>query len=537
MGSNTLRHRLTGNLALVVGVAAILLAFGGRSLPAGETSQLFEPAVSIVRDGTPTIAPQGELTRKERVWGLHSLTNSVVHLPGALLVEVGAKFRPQARNGLTVMGARLASAVLAGVVALQIFCLAMTLGLSMTVARIAAVLVVFTTSIAVFGRTPLHHVLHAVLFTGAFAAAIKLAGAPSLKAARNLSLWLAALLTAATGFVLMLPGVVLVALWYGLRRGLPAARFGWALAWPLVLGMLVTGLDSRLRLGSGVAVFSALWAVPMKQGALSGLWAILLSPGKSLLLYNLPVVLGCFGVRSIVQRGHAHLLWLMALFIVPGLLYFAKYPFWTGGWGWGPRYLLYTVPVLLLPALYFLEDLVGFIRQRRLRALLLPGMVALYFVGAGFVVQVLGSALSPENYLRISKTVRDLWLGGPVRSGAFAATTPWGCSPCFEDEYVASYLPPFQPIEGHVWLGSHLWADDSAETAQLTGPWHRETVLDFDIKVPYDLARFDWWFLDHLKTPRSIALCVALIGGLLFLAAFSMLAWIRNAKPRDGKGV
>ena len=116
------------------------------------------------------------------------------------------------------------------------------------------------------------------------------------------------------------------------------------------LGLLAAGLDSWLRFNSPTAVFSALWAVPMKQGFPSGLWSIFFSPGKSVLLYNLPVVLSSFGVRFMLRRGHAHVLALAAIFVFPVLLYLAKNPFWSGGWGWGPRHLLYAVPVLLLPA-------------------------------------------------------------------------------------------------------------------------------------------------------------------------------------------
>jgi hypothetical protein len=533
MGSNTLRHRLTGNLSLVAGVAAILLAFGGRGLPEGEERHIFEPALSLVRDGTPKFFPPGEPARKERVWGGQPIASSAVHLPGALLVELGAKLRPQARDDLTVMGSQLASAVLAGVLATQFFGLACLLGFSRTVAGIAAVFAVFTTSMAVLGRTPLSHVLHAVLFTGAFATAVAFVETPSLKGARNLSLWLATLLTVAFGFALSVPGVVAVATWYGLRGGLSAPRLGWALAWPLVLGLLVSGIDSWLRMNTLTAVFAQVWSVPMKQSALSGLWGIFFSPGKSLLLYNLPIVLGCFGVRSILRRGQSQLLWLGVVFVVPGMLYFAKHPYWSGGWGWGPRYLMYTVPVLLLPALYHAEDLADLVRQRRWRTLFLPGTVAVFFVGAGLVIQLLGSALAPENYLRISSAVRTQWLGQPNRSGAFVQTFAPSCSPCFEDDYITSYLPPFQPIEGHVWLAKHLWAGDSHDVAQLTGPWHRETILDLNIKAEYELARFDWWLLDHLKNPRSIVMGLLLFGGLLFFVAFSFRLGIRNTDSEE----
>jgi len=534
MGSNPLRKRLTGNVALVVAVAAILLAFGGRGEPGGEARQLFEPALSLVRDGTPKIANLGQPASAPRVWGDASLASSVVHLPGALLVQVGAKVRPQARVSLTVFGARLASAVLAGILAVQFFGLALSLGLSLVVARIGTGLLLFATSAAVLGRTPLPHMLHAVVFTGAFSAAMAFARAPDCRSARNVGLWLAGLLALGGAFALVLPGVVVFVLWYGLRAGLTAPALGLSLGWPLLLGLGVTCIDSYLRLNSPTSVFAALWAFPMKQGVFSGLWSLFVSPGKSILLYNLPIVLGFFGVRAILERGQSRLLWLGLVFVAPAFLYLAKHPFWTGGWGWGPRHAFFAVPVLLLPALYFLEMIADLIRERRLRALILPGLMAVYFSGSGLVVQTLGSALAPENYLGIAAFARSLWLGGPNRSGAFLKGSPASCSPCFEDDYTNVYLPPFQPIEGHAWLASHLWAGDDVATAQLDGPWHRETILDLDIKVPYEMARFDWWILDHLNKVRSMVLALVLFAGLLFLAAFALLRWFRDTNLDDG---
>ena len=78
-----------------------------------------------------------------------------------------------------------------------------------------------------------------------------------------------------------------------------------------------------------------------------GLHGFLLSPGKSVLLYNPLLFLWPF---SIVPFHRAHrsesLLGLVALGAT--LLFFSPLYWWHGDWAWGPRYLLPVIPLLVL---------------------------------------------------------------------------------------------------------------------------------------------------------------------------------------------
>lgn len=79
-----------------------------------------------------------------------------------------------------------------------------------------------------------------------------------------------------------------------------------------------------------------------------GLVGLLLTPGKSLLLFAPPLLLALARAPALwrAHRGAA----LAALGSgATALLFFASYFYWEGGYAFGPRHLLPVVPLLLLP--------------------------------------------------------------------------------------------------------------------------------------------------------------------------------------------
>ncbi len=79
----------------------------------------------------------------------------------------------------------------------------------------------------------------------------------------------------------------------------------------------------------------------------TGLYGLLLSPGKGLLWYAPPVLLGFVAFVSF-WRAHRWEAALVAALFVPALLLYSVYWAWQGGVSWGPRYLLPYVPLLIL---------------------------------------------------------------------------------------------------------------------------------------------------------------------------------------------
>jgi hypothetical protein len=228
-------------------------------------------------------------------------------------------------------------------------------------------------------------------------------------------------------------------------------------------------------------------------------------------------VLSALALPRLVRR-HGGIAVAFLLTAGPVVAIHAKMIWWSGDWAWGPRYLVFAVPALLLPGALLVGDLLERGRRRWL-----PAVAALGLAGVG--VQLLGSAFYWDHYIRIAQEARSRWLGVPNRGGALPWNRGDACDPCFEDLHPFVWMPPFQPIEGHLWLARHVLRKDGWAAAEADAPWHRYTKLTLDISGSYARARIDWWY-DELA-PRfargARLLLVAMILGLLASAA--LWAW------------
>jgi hypothetical protein len=127
---------------------------------------------------------------------------------------------------------------------------------------------------------------------------------------------------------------------------------GWlAFLIPIAMAGVLIGVWNWLRFGSLLTTSYAAWqpetgfSTPIVVGVF-GLW---LSAGKGLLFYNPIVWLGLIGLISLWKRDRA-LAALIGLSLLILTIFFARYDLWTGGWNWGPRYLLPLLPLLVLTA-------------------------------------------------------------------------------------------------------------------------------------------------------------------------------------------
>jgi hypothetical protein len=143
----------------------------------------------------------------------------------------------------------------------------------------------------------------------------------------------------------LLPGLALL-LWYNL------ARFGAPLA-------------------SGYGSEAALFTTPL----LVGLQGLLLSPGKSVLLYAPPLLLALPGAAALWRRGERAVVLLCLGLFLSHLLLYARWGEWQGGGVWGPRFLLPVVAPLLVLAAGLWP------RAARPRPALLAGVALLALLG------------------------------------------------------------------------------------------------------------------------------------------------------------
>jgi len=121
---------------------------------------------------------------------------------------------------------------------------------------------------------------------------------------------------------------------------------------PLALALALGALYNVVRFGSflGSGYSEAGWDTPF----LYGLYGLLFSPGKGLFLYNPILILALVGL-ALLGRQHKVEMWLIAFLTLSYLGFYAGYRFWTGGWNWGPRFLLPLIPLLTLAVAPFLE--------------------------------------------------------------------------------------------------------------------------------------------------------------------------------------
>jgi hypothetical protein len=162
------------------------------------------------------------------------------------------------------------------------------------------------------------------------------------------------------------------------RRVLPAAL---ALAAGMAPFLVWQGWYNAVRTGSplvpAVALTKYLANNALDGNMLVGVVGLLVSPGKSMLLFSPPLVLSLLGARAFWRERRAEAV-LVAGAVVPFLAMHAAARNWAGDWGWGPRYTVTVMPLLFLPAAWTLRA--AHHRQRVRAATLLA-------LGAGLLVQ------------------------------------------------------------------------------------------------------------------------------------------------------
>jgi hypothetical protein len=154
-------------------------------------------------------------------------------------------------------------------------------------------------------------------------------------------------------------------------------RRAWASALALGLcGLLLLMFDQGWRFGdpfeSGRYADYGRWIWPFES-----LLTLLIAPGRSLLIYSPPVLLGMFAWAELRRRDPDVAYFVLAL-VGTRLLLVACRSDWHGGWGIGPRYLVPIVPFMLLPLIVPLERWRELARARRwTHASVIAGSIAL----------------------------------------------------------------------------------------------------------------------------------------------------------------
>ena len=248
-------------------------------------------------------------------------------------------------------------------------------------------------------------------FSEPSAAVFLVAGTTAIYAARRYPRWALGLgIAAGTAFVLavgakytsaiIIPLIVLQAVWLGLRPAAAPHERRVALALVLTLGLLgLLGLLAMIAVAGRVPIVLGEWLGGLQRGWLSlplwiGLRGLLFSPGKSLFLYAPVLILAVLGMPAFWRRHRAvGLVFLVAPWLF--VLVYSMKSVWHGG-GWGPRYLVMIVPFLAITAAPVVQSLVSSDGSHIKRRLLRAGCGLLLALSCA--VQVVGVTKHPNLY-------------------------------------------------------------------------------------------------------------------------------------------
>ena len=159
-------------------------------------------------------------------------------------------------------------------------------------------------------------------------------------------------------YVVLVPSLALFLcppkLTLGQLRAVWRSRRAWAFFLGASLGFAAFVEFNLMRFGSPFTTGKEIVHHPLVGNPILGTLGLLVSPGKSIFLYSPPTILMLLGLRGLWRAkpaiGRAVVVMLLSHFALIACL-----AFYGGDWGWGPRYLVVTLPLgaLGLPYLSF----------------------------------------------------------------------------------------------------------------------------------------------------------------------------------------
>lgn len=127
----------------------------------------------------------------------------------------------------------------------------------------------------------------------------------------------------------------------------------------LTVGLVLGGVN-LVKFGSpwltGYHAFQAGRHVPFGEGWDVGraAWGFLVSATKGVWWHFPPLVLALGGLWAMGRR-YPREGWVLVGWVVLGCLPLLTVPSWAGEWGYGPRYLVFALPVLAVPAVVWMD--------------------------------------------------------------------------------------------------------------------------------------------------------------------------------------
>jgi hypothetical protein len=301
------------------------------------------------------------------------------------------------------------------------------------------------------------------------------------------------------GLLIALPALLM--LWEPWRALAPGqrGRLALALGGALAVSVALIAHHNWVRYGSitdfGAAPYTATGWAPVNAAGL------LFSPGRGLVWYSPPVLLGLLGLARLWRAHRGFALALIGMAAV-GIAVPAIPSYWTDEM-WGPRYVVPIAALLLVPIAWWTTT-----RVRR--------WVFVAVVAAGVLVQVVAVTVPYEYYVRASTPYHSL-IGAPDPLAGLPYTAP---EPPALGHDATRWVPELSPLVFH----ANVLASTTKES--LGG---RATVIRYepyagkpvafdlvDAEVRFGIAVPDFWWTAPTYQDRAkvfawllAALCVA----------------------------
>ena len=505
---------------------AIYLLSSGREPPWGDANIQYMAAESMLKHGTIDIPRAWPDDLKPdaagKFYSTYPFTPSAIQIPGLILLGAASEISPTTRGLTRPLTSHLACSLFGALACVLFFQLCRQRKLSARASSLATAVVAFATTTWVYAHYSYSEIAQAAAFTGFVLSLLRADEEPTKGRARWFGFYAGLLFSLKYIYAPGILGGVALLLWRKRALGralIPLALHAAAVAAPfLIISMAYNYACWGSPFTTGYTeYFARHWG----ENSMTRLWAMFLSPGKSIFLYSPPLILGIIAIPRMIREQRDACLAILAT-VAPVLLVYSRYKL-NGDYAWGYRFCVFMAPVLALSVATLLDAwLKEPVRRLRRAALAL-------FVAAGICVQLLGQAFYWDHFIRISQDVRIAWLGKPDRSGAIIPTRSDGhCDGCFEDIHQLEWLPPFQPIVGHWWLLRSMIAGADAREAEADGPWHRYTSTPFEITSNYGRVRLDWWGLLWISDfPQARLVGIILLALMLVGTGAGIRLWLR----------
>lgn len=489
--------------SLVVLVVALST---GRVHVRGDAAQMCAAAASITDHGwvdLPAIHDDLYVAPDGRRYTKYPLANILQCGAGLALKTLGGWIGGQ-ETSVQWLFAGIVPAIWTALVALGFFFVARELGFSLTIATIASLALVFSSPIWSYGREMYSENTQAMAMIWTMWAYLKarrtgarwhyLLGGMFVGLCIHSKMPLAVMGFASLVFVIMsrpdrkhLTRFLL----YGLLGFLPFALAFLGYSWIRYGSFFEVGYDSGRDSMLG-------FATPLY----SGLHGLLFSPGKSIFVYAPVLVLAPLGL-VFAWRRHKAVVIYAAIPVVFIFLIMSKWWSGLGDWGWGPRLVVPTYPLLFLSILYVMR------REHWGWKVSIAALIALG-VGVNFV----GIIIDHSHYLGVVDVthagMRLHYAPGLVR----------------DDLVIVHFVPEFSPPVGHLWL-LERWLDGDPWVEGSWYPWESLGIRGWRPTVDPTPQN-----LNHWSDGSTLAWQIIFVGWSLVAFVLGLLVWLGRRHGR-----